>query len=316
MAIGRHHQAVIDTAGNALIGASVLVNNVDGTTATLYTDETGATGAANPVNYLPSAAGKTGLDARGNLTFYATATAAGTRYQVVTTPAGGTAQPAVDVWVVAAEPADPDLVTIAAIDSTVPGALVTDGAGWIRKTYAQLKTALGLVKADVGLANVDNTSDVAKPVSTAQQTALNAKANLVSGVVPSAELAATGTADTTTVLHGDRVWRVPPGGSLTIQEEGTALATAATTLNFVGGGVTAAGTTATKTITVLPVQADGTGLAVGTVFVGSDDVVSTGESVFDGGGASVNYAKGWRLSGGNATTAAASYIETIHAGDA
>jgi hypothetical protein len=33
----------------------------------------------------------------------------------------------------------------------------------------------GLTKADVGLANVDNTSDVAKPVSTAQQTALNLK---------------------------------------------------------------------------------------------------------------------------------------------
>jgi hypothetical protein len=40
---------------------------------------------------------------------------------------------------------------------------------------AALKTALSLVKADVGLANVDNTSDANKPVSTAQQTALNAK---------------------------------------------------------------------------------------------------------------------------------------------
>ncbi len=36
-----------------------------------------------------------------------------------------------------------------------------------------------LVKGDVGLGNVDNTSDVNKPVSTAQQTALNAKANKV-----------------------------------------------------------------------------------------------------------------------------------------
>lgn len=39
-----------------------------------------------------------------------------------------------------------------------------------------------LVKADVGLANVDNTSDADKPVSTATQTALNTKqATLVSG---------------------------------------------------------------------------------------------------------------------------------------
>lgn len=42
--------------------------------------------------------------------------------------------------------------------------------------------AVSLVKGDVGLGNVDNTSDVNKPVSTAQQTALDAKqATLVSG---------------------------------------------------------------------------------------------------------------------------------------
>lgn len=38
-----------------------------------------------------------------------------------------------------------------------------------------LKTDLSLVKADVGLGNVDNTSDANKPVSTAQQTALDLK---------------------------------------------------------------------------------------------------------------------------------------------
>ncbi|QED11527.1 hydrolase [Arthrobacter phage Qui] len=37
---------------------------------------------------------------------------------------------------------------------------------------------LGLTKSTVGLANVDNTADTAKPVSTAQQTALNGKANV------------------------------------------------------------------------------------------------------------------------------------------
>jgi hypothetical protein len=37
--------------------------------------------------------------------------------------------------------------------------------------------AVSLVKADVGLGNVDNTADTAKPVSTATQTALNGKAN-------------------------------------------------------------------------------------------------------------------------------------------
>lgn len=38
-----------------------------------------------------------------------------------------------------------------------------------------------LTKTDVGLANVDNTSDANKPVSTAQQTALDLKANLAGG---------------------------------------------------------------------------------------------------------------------------------------
>lgn len=37
--------------------------------------------------------------------------------------------------------------------------------------------AVTLAKGDVGLGNADNTSDVNKPVSTAQQTALNGKAN-------------------------------------------------------------------------------------------------------------------------------------------
>ena len=42
--------------------------------------------------------------------------------------------------------------------------------------------AVVLDKADVGLGNVDNTSDLNKPISTATQTALNAKqATLVSG---------------------------------------------------------------------------------------------------------------------------------------
>ena len=42
-------------------------------------------------------------------------------------------------------------------------------------TWADVKAALSLSKSDVGLGNVDNTSDAAKPVSTAQQTALDGK---------------------------------------------------------------------------------------------------------------------------------------------
>ena len=60
------------------------------------------------------------------------------------------------------------------------------------------------------------------------------------------------------------------GSDLTIQEEGSALSTAATTLNFVGNAVTATGTGATKTITIntagssldIDSQTDGTGITV------------------------------------------------------
>ena len=56
-----------------------------------------------------------------------------------------------------------------------------------------------VTKAQVGLGNVDNTSDANKPVSTATQTALNLKANLVSPTftgVPAAPTASVGTNST------------------------------------------------------------------------------------------------------------------------
>jgi hypothetical protein len=66
------------------------------------------------------------------------------------------------------------------------------------------------------------------------------------------------------------------GSSLTVQEEGSSLTTAATTLNFVGDGVTASGTGATKTITIsgnaLTVQDEGSSLSTAATtlnFVGS-----------------------------------------------
>ena len=49
------------------------------------------------------------------------------------------------------------------------------------------------------------------------------------------------------------------GSAITVQDEGSSLATAATTLNFVGSGVTASGTGATKTITIAGGGAANTG---------------------------------------------------------
>lgn len=64
------------------------------------------------------------------------------------------------------QPLDSDLTAIAALTTTAFGRAFLAMAD-----AAATKTALSLVKGDVGLGNVDNTSDVNKPVSTAQATA-------------------------------------------------------------------------------------------------------------------------------------------------
>ena len=63
------------------------------------------------------------------------------------------------------------------------------------------------------------------------------------------------------------------GGALTIQDEGSALSTAATTLNFTGSGVTASGTGATKTINVT-----GGGSSGGTVTVEKNVYTANGST--------------------------------------
>jgi hypothetical protein len=74
------------------------------------------------------------------------------------------------------QPLDADLTAIAGL-APADGALLQRIAGaWNAQTPAQVKTSLLLTKVDVGLSAVDNTSDLDKPISTATQTALNAKA--------------------------------------------------------------------------------------------------------------------------------------------
>jgi hypothetical protein len=77
------------------------------------------------------------------------------------------------------QPLDSDLTTIAGLTATTDNVIQSVAGAWASRTPAQLKSTLALAKADVGLGNVDNTADSAKPVSTAQQTALDGKAALV-----------------------------------------------------------------------------------------------------------------------------------------
>jgi len=73
------------------------------------------------------------------------------------------------------QPLDTDLTAIAALAPADDSFIQRKSGVWVSRTMAQLKTDLALTKSDVGLANVDNTSDANKPVSTATQTALDAK---------------------------------------------------------------------------------------------------------------------------------------------
>lgn len=77
--------------------------------------------------------------------------------------------------------------------------------------------AVTLTKTDVGLANVDNTSDANKPVSTAQQTALDAKQNIAS-VVGSMSTAGT---IIETGSNADGVWTKFKDGLMVCQQTRT-----------------------------------------------------------------------------------------------
>lgn len=64
-------------------------------------------------------------------------------------------------------------VTQTALDPSIQAQLDSAGVSSVNTRTGDVT----LTKTDVGLANVDNTSDLNKPISTATQTALDAKAN-------------------------------------------------------------------------------------------------------------------------------------------
>jgi hypothetical protein len=78
-------------------------------------------------------------------------------------------------------------------------------------TSPVINTPTGITKSDVGLANVDNTADTAKPVSTAQQTALDAKlasATAASTYAPLASPALTGSPTAPTATAADNSTKI------------------------------------------------------------------------------------------------------------
>jgi len=68
------------------------------------------------------------------------------------------------------QPVDADLTTIAGLTATTDNFMVAASSAWASRTPAQAKTSLALVKGDVGLGNVDNTSDATKEAATSTLT--------------------------------------------------------------------------------------------------------------------------------------------------
>lgn len=193
-------------------------------------------------------------------------------------------------------------------------------------SFPIINSPIGLVKADVGLSNVDNTSDANKPVSTATQTALNLKANLNSPALtgtPTAPTAAAGTNNTQiattafvqqtafastlpdqtgntgkflTTDGSNASWSAVGGGTVS-----SVALSAPDFLTVTGSPVTSSGTlTMTYSGTALPAANGGTGntgYAVGDILYASGATtlskladVDTGNALISGG---VNTAPSW-----------------------
>lgn len=122
------------------------------------------------------------------------------------------------------------------------GSYAKFGTGTIGDTYSINATQDG--------SNVDLNLDAASGTDSTVQ--LNAGSNI-----------------TLTRDNANQVTIAASGGALTIQDEGSALSTAATTLNFTGDGVTASGTGATKTINVTGGSSSGTVTIEKNVYTGN-----------------------------------------------
>jgi len=152
---------------------------------------------------------------------------------------------------------DADLTTLAGLTATTDNFIISASSAWASRTPAQAKTSLALVKGDVGLGSVDNTTDAGKPVSTAQQTALNLKADLASPTFTGTPSLPTGTTATT-----------QSAADSTTKLATTAFATTADNLkaNLAGPTFTGTPTLPTGTIAVTQSAGDSTTAIATTAF--------------------------------------------------
>ena len=145
-------------------------------------------------------------------------------------------------------------------------------------------TVAGITKSMVGLGNVDNTADSAKPVSTAAQTALDLKAPLASPALtgtPTAPTAAAGTNTTqiaTTAFVGTAVSNLvasAPAALDTLNELATALGNDASFSTTITNSLAAKAPLASPALT-------GTATAVNLTVTGTSNMSANGVQLSDG----------------------------------
>jgi len=142
--------------------------------------------------------------------------------------------------------------------------VAADIAGVVPVTSVAGKTGtVSLVKADVGLGNVDNTSDAAKPISTATQAALDGKASLAA-LDGKAPLTGAGTSGTwaISITGASRAITVMDTRSVVSQPNQVANQTAVFDFKFntsVGNPPAPASSTYAHVLTVNGWSSDGTG---------------------------------------------------------
>lgn len=124
---------------------------------------------------------------------------------------GGTAATPTVPGLSGKQPLSADLTTIAGLTPLNDDILQRKAGAWANRTPAQLKADLVLVKADVGLSNVDNTSDTTKNSATTTLTnkTISGASNTLSSIPQAAvtnlttDLAAKGDASTNTASSVD-----------------------------------------------------------------------------------------------------------------
>jgi len=136
------------------------------------------------------------------------------------------------------------------------------------------------------------------------------KLDAASGTDSTVQLTA-GTNVTLTRNNSQEVTIAASGGGITVQEEGSSLSTAATTLNFTGSAVTASGTGATKTINVtggaITVQDEGSALSTA-----ASTLNFTGSGVTASGNGAV---KTINVTGGGSSGGTVTIEKNVYTGD-